>query len=219
MSVIILLTVIFAIVTKNSFGYSSQSETEIANAKVSISQDLLNQNREIYTSVDYDTAIGELKMTDYIFLVECIDMEICYNCIKYNMNVIKTIKGDTDETSKDIVLYQLSVFDFSNDTVTFTSADNTIPLKSGDKYLIFASKRDYYKDYQNSLDKNEYSLSLTGMFPTAIVVDKTQDEFINYTETMTYSQLENYYYICFDKESLDNINRTANQIIEHYIDD
>ena len=55
--------------------------------------------------------MSELEQSEYIFYAKCIDSELCFDCIKYNMSVIKTIKGDCEEASKEIILYQLLCFD------------------------------------------------------------------------------------------------------------
>lgn len=216
-SIIILIAFIFGIITRNSYLSLSQDKSELSNAGLQLSEDFSYEYNNIYSNVDYNTALDELEQSEYIFYAECIDSEICFNCIKYNMNVIKTIKGDAEETSKEIVLYQLLCFDFSKQGVTFISPDNSLPLKAGTEYLIFANKRDYYVDYQKTLDKNEYSLCLSGSFPTAIIVNKIQNEYINISEVEKYSDIKNLYYMCYDKASLDNINEITSQIINHFL--
>lgn len=216
-SIIILVALIFGVIARNSFSALSQSKSELLNAKLQLSEDLSYEYNNIYSYVDYDFAITELEQSECIFYAKCIDSELCFDCIKYNMNVIKTIKGDCEETSKEIILYQLLCFDFSKQGITFISPDNSLPLKIGEEYLIFANKKDYYEGYQKTLDKNEYALSLSGSFPTAIIVNEIQNEYINIHEVEKYSDIKNLYYMCYDKASLDNINEITSQVINHFL--
>lgn len=164
-SIIILVALIFGVITRNSFSALSQSKSELLNAKLQLSEDLSYEYNNIYSYVDYDFAITELEQSECIFYAKCIDSELCFDCIKYNMNVIKTIKGDCEETSKEIILYQLLCFDFSKQGITFISPDNSLPLKIGEEYLIFANKKDYYEGYQKTLDKKRICSQIVRLFP------------------------------------------------------
>ncbi len=213
MSIITLIALIFGIITRNSYLSLSQNKNELSSAEIQLSEDWVNEYNYIYSNIDYDTALAELEQCEYIFCVKCIDSEVCYNCIKYTMEVIKTIKGDIEESSNEIILYQLVCFDFSKQGISFISPDNSLPLKIDKEYLIFTNKRNYYEDYQKTLDKNEYSLCLSGNFPTALIINERQDKYINVKEIKNYSDIEDCYYMCFDKEALKNINEVSRQII------
>lgn len=215
-SIILLIALIFGIITRNSYLSLSRNKYELSKAQIQLSEDWSNEYNYIYSNINYDMALTELEQSEYIFYAKCIDCEVCYNCIKYKMDVIKTIKGDVEESLNKIILYQLVCFDFSKQGVTFISPDNSLPLKAEKEYLIFANKRDYYEDYQKTLDKNEYSLCLSGSFPTALSVNGSQDKYLNVNEINKYSDIEDFYYMCFDKASLQNINKISQQIIDHY---
>lgn len=217
-SVIILIAFIFGIVTRESYLFSSRDKSKISTAELQLSEDFSSEYNNIYSSVDFDTALSELEQSKHIFYAKCIKSEICYDCIKHTMRVIKTIKGDTEETSKEIVLYQLLCFDFHNQKIIFVSPDNTLPLKEGKEYLIFANKRDYYDEYQKRLNKNEYSLCLSGCFPTSLIVNETQNEYVNVSQAKNYSDVENLYYMCYNKTSLNNVNNISQKIINHILE-
>ncbi len=217
MSIIIFISLILGIMTRTSYLSLSRNDAEISKASLQISEELCNEHDYIYSTVNYDAAVAELDQSNYIFYAKCVDRDVCFGCIKYKMSVIKTIKGEVDETSKEVILYQLVSFDFSKQGVTFISPDNSLPLKTGNEYLIFANKRDYYKDYQQTLDTNEYSLSLSSSFPTAVVVDENQDRYIDISQVENYADIEDCYYMCFDEKSLNNINKISQQIIIHYL--
>lgn len=218
LSAVILIALIFGIITRNSYSTLSHNENELSKAQIQLSEDWSGEYNYIYSNVDYDMALAELEQSEYIFYAKCIDSEVCYNCIKYTMEVIKTIKGDIEESSNEIILYQLISFDFSKQGITFVSPDNSLPLKNEKEYLIFTNKRNYYETYQNTLDKNEYSLCLSGAFPTALIVNESQNKCINLNEIKEYSDIKDCYYMCFDETSLKNINEISQQIINHYLE-
>lgn len=217
-SFIILIALIFGIITRISYLSLSQNKDELSKAKIQLSKDWSEEYNYIYSNIDYNMALAELEQSQYIFYAKCIESEVCYNCIKYKIDVTKTIKGDVKETTKEIILYQFTFFDFSKQGVTFVSVDNSLPLKEGKEYLLFANKKDYYEEYQKTLDKNEYSLCLSGSFPTALIVNENQDEYINILQVKKYSDIENLYYMCFDESSLNNINKVSKQIVNHYLE-
>ncbi|MCC8073116.1 MAG: hypothetical protein LIO62_03195, partial [Clostridiales bacterium] len=72
-SIIILIALILGIITRNSYLSLSQNENELSNAKLQLSEDFSNEYNNIYSSVDYETALYELEESEYILYVKCID--------------------------------------------------------------------------------------------------------------------------------------------------
>lgn len=215
-AVILILSVIIALLTRNSFLYSSKDIEKISNAKLSINTEFLPEINSMYTAVTYDTALAELDKAENIFYVKCISSELCYNCMKYKLEVKQTIKGNESENS-NIVLYQFVSFEFVGDEIYFSLNDRQLPLKENNEYIIFASKRNYDNAYIKTLECNEYSLNLPGEFTTAIPVNVTQKKYIDISKAKIYSDVKDLYYICFDKKSLNNINNISTKITRHYI--
>ncbi|MCC8015855.1 MAG: hypothetical protein LIO43_00295 [Clostridiales bacterium] len=207
---------IFAVITRFSYLHLSRSENEISRAKTQLSSEISNEYNTIYADVDYDSALAELEQNEYAFYAKCTGMQVCYNCVKYEMSVIKTVKGETDEAGRDIAVYQLACFDFSKSESKFFSPDNSLTLKEGKEYLIFENKRNYYKEYQKTLDKNEYSLALSSTFPTALIVNDSQSKYADISRIREFSDTEKLYYMCYNQETLNNINKISRLIIEHY---
>ena len=84
--------------------------------------------------------------------------------------------------------------------------------------LYIANLRDYYDDYQKRLNKNEYSLCLSDCFPTSLIVNETQNEYVNVSQTKNYSDVENLYYMCYNKASLNNVNNISQKLINHFLE-
>lgn len=84
--------------------------------------------------------------------------------------------------------------------------------------LYIANSSDYYDDYQKRLNKNEYSLCLSGCFPTSLIVNETQNEYVNMSQAKNYSDVENLYYMCYNKTSLNNVNNISQKIINHFLE-
>lgn len=213
---LVIAGVLFAVVTRLSYSKISLDTSCYDNAKL-----YLNEETQYYidemNKISVDEAVYTLDEYDYIFKIQCNEMEHCYSCTKFNVKVMDTIKGSIDETGNDIVLYQWAFFEETDDGIfAFNSPDNSMLLKTGKEYLIFCKKKDYYLQYQKKLECNEYSLGLMGTSPCAFVLDDSQSDYIDISKDKKYGDIEDLYYTCFSKESLENINSLAESIIKHY---
>lgn len=215
--IVITVGIIFGAFTKSSYLKMTQDKSSISNAVLFLDDESAYYLDYQYSVIDFDSAIYELENYSYIFKIKCVDSKLCYDCTRYTVNVIDTIKGDTNENGNDIVLYQWLGFDkISNDKLAFSSPDFSMPLKPNKEYLVFAEKRDYYSEYQKTLPSNEYSLGVMGICPKAFVINDTQNTFADVKSDKTYSDIENLYYLCFSQEALENINKLSGQIISYY---
>lgn len=209
--------ILLGIITRISYSTESKDINSILKAEVTFEEDLISQVDELRSTTTYEQALADLDQNEYVFYAKCLDQEVCYGCIKFSLEVIETLKGDIQETGKKIILYQLIKFDFVNNNIYFLSPDYTMPLQEGKTYLLFANKRNYDTAYQKTLQENEYSLAITGAFPTALVVNDTQNEYINPDTVKRYGDIKDLYYICFNETAMKNINELCNKIIKHYI--
>lgn len=216
-SIVLILSVLLGVGARISYSKESLNKNNMSKAKVTFEEDMLYQFDSMCSSVDYDSALAELDQSNYIFYAECMEREICYGCVKYTLQVFQTLKGDVKETGKEIILYQLIKFDFINDDIYFISPDYSMPLQEGKTYLLFADRRDYDDTYQNTLQTNEYSLALTSSFPTALVVDETQKQYIQSSDVTQFADIDSLNYICFSEAALTNINEISAQLIKHYL--
>lgn len=213
---LIIIGIIFGIITKSSFLKLTEDENSVLNAALLIDEETSKYIDEAYTELDFETAKDKLQNYSYVFQVKCIDSQLCYNCIKHTVTVIDTLKGDINENGNDIVVYQLVGFDKYSDTLSFNSADGSMPLKMDKEYIIFAEKRDYYENYQITLKSNEYSLALQGPMPTAYVLNDIQKDYSDISHDKTYSDIKHLYYLCFSQKALDHINEVSKEIINYY---
>lgn len=216
--VLIIFSGIFGVIMR--FGYSrmSQDKKNIENALFSLTSEEAQYIDYASKEMSFDALKYELDYYSNAFIGKCAAAEICYNCIKYTFNVSKTIKGDENETGKNIIVYQWIGLDvLSRDRLIITNYDFSMPMKLNDEYLIFAIKRDYYEGYQKTLKYNEYSLGLrSSSGPSAFVINKTQKRFVDINSDLSYKNFSDIYYLCFSQEALDRINQVAKQIIEEY---
>lgn len=210
-------SILFASITRASYTYSSRDASSELNASLPYDEAWAHQFNLVHADLSYEAAREELEKSSCVFYAECSKRESAYGCTKYKMNVIKTIRGDCDETSNDIVLYQFAGFDYSDGNVSFLSQDNSMLLKEGKKYLLFAEKRNYHNEYQKTLNENEYSLNIAGALPSALVVGEEQSEYIDISKAKKYGDIEHLYYACFDEPSLRNINEITQMLIKDYI--
>lgn len=212
----IVACVVFGIFVRCSYARVSLDSSAYANAKVSFEQEYAEYLDYNMTSMDFETARSILDEYDYIFKVKCKTIEHCYSCTKYVCSVLETVKGDSNESGKDIVLYQWNWFESDKDGLSFCPTDDMMPMKSGSEYLVFAAGKDYCAEYQRTLDKNEYSIGLNYV-PTIYILNKTQTEPIDINNDTVYSSLDEKYYLCFSREALNNANKLSKQITEYYL--
>lgn len=216
-SLLIIIGVAFGIFTNKNFCRLSKNESSFDNAVLSFEDGIDFYIDEMANKTNFEEALYLLDEPDYIFKVECTSTEYCFNCTKYNAKVTDTLKGDIDETGNNIVLYQWVCFSkYDDDTLIFDSPDFSLPLKNNKEYLVFANKREYCEDYQNSLSSNEYSIPLRGPVPYSYVLNDTQNDYVDIKNDKTFSSLNDIYYLCFSKDSLDNVNNLSKSVIEYY---
>ena len=205
-------------ITKASYQHLSDDPDITANARLYFSEDDKYTYDYYSTMLDFDEAVNELNSYEYIFLVEVINTQSCYLCELINAHVVKTIKGNVNEDGNDIILYQWSSFQIDDrETLSLRIVDQSLPIKENKRYLVFARKKNYCKEYQSKLKCNEYSIELQGMAPTVYVVNETQKSYLNFQTDKTFASVSDKYYICFSQEALDNLNNTTKKIIEYFI--
>lgn len=209
--------VVFGMIVRFSYARVSLDSSAYANAKVSFEQDHAEYFDYNMESMDFETARDILDDYDHVFKVKCKTIEHCYSCTKYICSVLETVKGDPDETGKDIVLYQWNWFESEDNGLLFCPTDDMLPMKDGMEYLVFAASKDYCAEYQQTLDKNEYSIGLNYV-PTIYILNKTQTEPIDINNDTVYSSFDDKYYLCFSQEALNNVNKVAKQITDYYMD-
>lgn len=214
---LVLLGATVGIFVNSTFSRLSLNQESYDNAVVEYDESMVYYTDYMVNKTSIDEAVYILDEIESAFVIECISIEHCYNCTKYNARVINTIKSKTDETGKEIVVYQWVSFDKYNDTsLIFASPDNSLPLIEGKEYLVFVRKRNYCKEYQNTLDCNEYSMDLKSPVPTAYIVNDTQKDYIDVNRDKNFKAIKDKYYMCYSEESLKNINYLSKKVVEHF---
>lgn len=216
-SAVVLLGVIFGIIANCTFSRLSNFEESYDNAKIYYEEEAIFYIDEMCNKTSLEEAIIVLSEYDYIFKVKCLSTKHCYQCTKYDAVVTDTIKGDIDETGNNIVLYQWVFFEKNDaESLILNSPDFSIPLKDETEYLVFCQKRNYYPEYQKTLNCNEYSIGLRSNVPSTFILNDTQKDYIDISRDKTYSDIKDKYYVCFSQESLDRINKVSSEIIAYY---
>lgn len=219
--ILIALGAVLGTVTRRSYIGTALDDNAYKNADLGISAEYAAEYDDDISR--YYSDIGKVidcldKNCEYAFEIDCLAVEHCYNATKYKVKVENTVKGDIDETGKEITVYQSCMFQASSDgRLLFNNVDISAPLKVGDSYLIFVNKKEYMEEYQRTLGCNEYCLDIFTDAPTAYVLNKKQTEFIDVSKDKTFSALDGKYYFCFSSQALDKINFIAENIKKHYI--
>lgn len=214
-SVMILGSLILGTVAKSSYSTMSQNPNYINNATVQFDNELAEYIDYENLELTYDVLKQDLDSYGTVFVAKVTDMEYCYNCTKYTVKIIKSIKG-SEINGNNAILYQWGGIDKLEDKLIYSSYDNSLPLQKDNEYLIFSEKRCYDEDYQKTLECNEYSMGLRNVGPTAFILNKTQQDFINISDGVHYGDLKDKYYTCFSQKALDNVNKVSAEIICQY---
>ncbi len=214
-AVIIIGSLIFSAFARLGYSRLSQDKANIDNATLSFNEEAVSYIDYENTTVTYEELKQELENYSCVFKVKVNDLEYCHQCLKFTVEIMQCIKGDESE-GNTAVLYQLGGITAYDDSLIYESYDNSMPLKIGGEYLVFADKRDYDEDYQATLDCNEYSLALMGSGPSAFILNEVQQDYITSPSEIKYSDLSGIYYTCFSQSALDNLNDLSAQIAADY---
>ena len=215
---LIALAVLVGIITRSSYSTLSLNYEAYKNAKLNFTQEHAEAYDETIMNYNFDMAQREYEQNcDYIFKIKCIGVEHCYGCTKYTAEVLKTVKGDIDETGKGIAIYHAAWFyEDSDNSLVFSEFDDSFPLKPGKNYLVFANKKNYIEEYQRTLECNEYYLEPFIYHPKIYALEEPQSDFVDLNKDKTLADVEDQYYVCFSQEALNHMNRFAGEIIEYY---
>lgn len=214
------LTVIgtaFGILTKSSFLHLSEQPAAYDNAVLDFSEDAMMEIDAIADFASLEQAKDSLDKYPYAFIVRCTDTQHCYQCTKFTAEVLKTIKGDVDETGRTITLYQWVFFEKRDkNRLVFSTPEFSLPLAEGKEYLVFAIGREYYEGYRKTLAYNEYSMGCSSYAPCAYIINDTQKDYIRLNENSTYSEISDKYYLCFSENALKKVNKLSKEVINYY---
>ena len=192
----VLVCGIFVVITYflNCFIVFLESNHKLLNQKVEDYKQ--NIAKKINEELHHDF-INELKKNSHMLL----KIKISATMHSSYLTAMTDVQVDTDKLE---------------DKLIYSSYDNSLPLQKDNEYLIFSEKRCYDEDYQKTLECNEYSMGLRNVGPTAFILNKTQQDFINISDGIHYGDLKDKYYTCFSQKALDNVNKVSAEIICQY---
>lgn len=216
--ILIAFAVLIGIITRLSYSTLSLNDEAYNSAKLNFTPEHAEEYDETIMNYNLDLALREYDQTcDYIFKISVLSVEHCYGCTKYDAQVLKTVKGDINETGKNITIYHAVWFyEDGDNSLVFSEFDYSFPLRPGKTYLVFANKKDYMEAYQQTLDCNEYCLEPFIYHPTIYALGEPQSDFVDLNKDKTLADVEDQHFICFSQEALEHMNRFAHEVIEYY---
>ena len=217
-AILIVSAVIVGVSTRISYSRLSLDDEAYNSAKLNFTPGYAEEYDEKIMNYNADMALREYEQNcDYIFKIKVLSVKHCYGCTKYNMEVLKTVKGDIDETGKSIALYHAAWFEKGqNNSLVYREFDCSFPLRPNRTYLVFTNKKEYMEEYQNTLECNEYYIEPFVYHPAIYALDEVQSDFVDLNSDKTLAGVEDQQYICFSQEALEHMNRLAQEIIEYY---
>lgn len=207
----LIVSVILGLFTKKSFVSINENEAVVE-------QHILNVNADVVNELNYEKIIKNLEKAKVAFVVTAIESEVIHQATKTVANVDKVLKGDKELTGKDIVLYDDNYISYRRETNKYTyrcMSNISNSMQPNKTYLIFADKIDYSELYAETLIYERFKVNTDYViysFPLDTVIEP-----IEVKDKLTYGDIKNYDYICFNEESADKLEQIKNSVLDEYL--
>ena len=210
---ILLMSAAFGVVTKNSY---KEFEEDVA-----LVDKLIIENSESWIKhIEGKKVKKQLKKLGYIFLVTATSSERVFRGTKTILNVERVIKGDINYSEKTIALYESAFTNYSKVTEVFLfrSMNNlSIGMQPGRRYLVFADKVEYAQEYKETLPYDEFIVDWD-YYMYYFPID-SQIKPIEPKDNLTYGDIKNFDYICFNEKDADKLERIKNSVLDEYLNE
>lgn len=209
--VALVFAVIFGAITRHSYKSFDSYDEAIVETTNSGSKNTIN-------ALSYKKVKKQLDKIKYAFVIEVKESEAAFYATKTYGTVKTVVKGDKDYEGKDIAVYETCYMDYNKNlnTLYFQSMNNlNMPMKEGETYLVFATKIDYAKEYADTLSCDEFKTDVSySMYSFPL---DARVESVTYKEGITFGDIKNCSYICFDEQDADKLEKIKNMILSDYL--
>lgn len=215
-SVLCVLISVFGILNKQSYNMITTDVSSFDNAILTDYVSFEEEENNYSENIDVESLNYQLQDADTIFVATITDVANQYECLKYQINIDRIIKGKNIYSDDVAVLYEYSNFilNENNELTYFQTITKNLPLQKGKQYLVFAEAIEYERDYQGTLDYREFRI-FDAEINTFCLTDN-QKKALN-SKAKYYKEFKNSEYICFSQKAIDNLNEIKKQIIDIYL--
>lgn len=214
--IVVLVSVITGIVTRNSYQTFDTSE-----ATYSVPYDKKdNYERDLPTLSEVKK---EIKEAQNIFVVEIKEHEQSFKETRTHATVLNVVKGDNSLLGEEILIYEPNFFtyDKENDEYWYYSINNLNSIMGeGKKYLVFVNTVNYDTKYEEQLLMKEFCVTDYQSDYDPILYSFPLDEKIAYLDgekATSYDYVSDYDWLCYTEEQAKLLEEIRQTIIEKYL--
>ncbi len=215
---------VFAFVTKNSFS-NDINDAEKQNEAI-----VVQRNDEIVSYEPEKKPVGDedeekyiaysLLKADIIVEAEAVGKtEILNQAALSTLKVKRVYKGDIKE-GELFDFYQPTFFTRSNsdkNVLLFSDMSFFNLIQSEKTYVVFANKKDYFKEYENTLERKVYKFANINI--SWFLAEKTNPPILSSDsdEIIKYGDIRDNEFLCFSKKQRNSINAFKERIMKDII--
>lgn len=215
LSVAIIASVIFGIITRNSYINYDPDSAVVYSSNVDV-------GKAAFSHISVENILQEVEKQDFAFLVTVKENEQIYEATKTTAVVDKVIKGDSSDLNREIVIHEPNFMcggvDYrTNESAYFYYSMNFVNniMQPGKQYLVFVNKIPFVESFEKTLEKSEYDVK-TEIPLYSFPVDTPVDYYLDRNET-TYGKVKNYDYFCYTPEQRDMLENVRKAVLEKYL--
>lgn len=176
-------------------------------------------SKTVVEGLSVQGVLNSLEDYEYAFIVTVKESETSYETNKATALVKETIKGSNNYSGKEIVIYEPQYFlykDESEQVLSLYTGVNNI-MQKNKQYLVFANKINYAPEYESTLTADEFKLNSGFDSIYSFPIDGYSAEYISPKETIMYTDITGFDYICYSQEEAEKIEEIYNTVLNNYI--
>lgn len=215
-SLICVFTSFIGVLERKNYNTVTADSSAFDSAGLINNKDNIQAENDFCENIDTKYIDDQLQEADTVFVITVKDMKNQYECLKHTVKVDRVIKGENIKNGDTAVFYEYSHFildDNSNLKYLQTITQN-MPLRKNKKYLVFAESIDYEKGYQNTLPCREFRI-FDAEIDTFCLTDYQSEPLSG--NAKYFKDIKNSEYVCYNKKSLNNLNKIKKNIINKYM--
>lgn len=216
LTVFLVFTVVFGIVTRISFGQSCYDESQYDSATIS-------RNVDYGAVMNIDEVVDCLNSAPYILVVNHLNGEESFECTKSTVKVKQVIKGDNIDVDEKIILYEFnnfSTYKMEGETLYYINRNPANLMNDSDDYLVFLTELDLNDAYKKYNPLREFSQFGDREMISVFNISQPKQTIYNDEDaalSLSYSDVKEQEFVCFSQNSLDTLNTIKESVVSKYI--
>lgn len=216
LSVLCAAVIVFGIFNQQSFNRITRDASAFPGAKLPDYSYYAEGNNALAEMLTANYINDKLQNADSVFVCTVENTTNQYECLKHDITIDEVIRGENIKAGDSAVFYEYSnfVLDANGDLSFNQSVTQNVPLQDGKQYLVFAESMNYKQGYQETLPCREFRIFDAEI--DTFCLDGDQTEPLDPT-VKTYAEIQDYEYICFSQQGLENLNSIKQELFDMYL--